>query len=132
MKNRAKCKLCNSIIESSFPGDVVYCECGEICVFNGDGMDMAPFGSPHFMRVDDRGNEIVVRYHQVQPEVNADEQPEEEPKDLGFSEAVQELQRLIDLDEQFLKQGNNAPVSRYDLSIYMLYIVKIFKSIRNE
>ena len=132
MKNRAKCKLCNSIIESFHPTDHVICKCGEIELNGGDGMYAKANDFKNFVRVDDRGNEIVVRYHQVQPEVNADEQPEEEPKDLGFSEAVQELQRLVDLDEQFLKQGNNAPVSRYDLSIYMLYIVKIFKSIRNE
>ena len=35
MRNRAKCKLCNDIIESTDNKDVIDCKCGEISVMGG-------------------------------------------------------------------------------------------------
>ena len=62
MKNRAKCKLCSSIIESVNVHDYVECSCGEIAIDGGDeyhktyARDYA-----NFLRVDDEGNEIIVK-----------------------------------------------------------------------
>ena len=59
MKNRAKCKLCQDIIEVS-NNDTVSCNCGEI--FVEGTADMMRCGAKHwenFLRIDDEGNEIV-------------------------------------------------------------------------
>ena len=131
MKNRAKCTLCNSIIESFHPTDHVICKCGEIELNGGDAMYAKANDFKNFVRVDDRGNEVVVSYHHIKPKSQADEEPHEKPKCLIDGEAIQELQSLIDLDEQFLEQEENSLVSRWDLKNYMLHVIKIFKSIQN-
>lgn len=35
MRNRAKCKLCNDLIESIYRHDFVTCKCGEISIDGG-------------------------------------------------------------------------------------------------
>lgn len=61
MKNKAKCKLCESVIESLSEKDHVTCKCGEISVDGGDAMRCAAKNFENFLRVDDEGNEIVVK-----------------------------------------------------------------------
>ena len=60
MQNRAKCKLCNSVIESFHSTDYVQCKCGHISVSGGDAMYCAANDWANFMRVDDAGNEVIV------------------------------------------------------------------------
>lgn len=59
MKNRAKCKKCESIIESKFDGDYVSCKCGEISVSGGNNFGCAAADWANFFRVDDVGNIII-------------------------------------------------------------------------
>ncbi len=61
MQNRAKCKLCQSVIESLNEKDYVTCKCGEISVDGGEAMRCAAKNFDNFLRVDDDGNEIVVK-----------------------------------------------------------------------
>lgn len=75
MINRAKCKLCNKIIESHLPDEMVMCPCGTIGV--GDGQAMRTYCkdnrySEYFVRVDDLGNEIAVKYSQEPNDVKGD------------------------------------------------------------
>ena len=61
MRNRAKCKLCNEIIESFHRGDLVTCKCDEIAIAGGsEKLDAFAKNWANFMRVDDEGNEIIV------------------------------------------------------------------------
>lgn len=66
LKNRAKCKLCKSVIESFHSFDYVVCKCGEISVSEGESMKCGAKDFQNFVRVDDDGNEVVVsiRDHQ--------------------------------------------------------------------
>lgn len=125
-RNRAKCKLCSSIIESHFEGDVAVCACGAITVFGGESMDMAPFGSPNFMRVDDLGNEVLVQYRDIQADKQSEEDMNHHQEYTSYKEAVNELQRLIDADEHFVKNGDDSPIRRCDLLQYMNRIINIF------
>ena len=62
MRNRAKCKLCQEIIESFHRLDDVTCKCGEISITGGnDYLGTAANDYNNFMRVDDEGNEIMVK-----------------------------------------------------------------------
>jgi hypothetical protein len=58
MKNRARCKKCNDIIESKFRHDFVSCKCGAIFVDGGN--DYFRYGGDleSFERLDDNGNTI--------------------------------------------------------------------------
>ena len=131
MKNRAKCKLCHSIIESHFSGDVMYCKCGAISVFGGDSMDMAPFGSPNFLRIDEQGNEVVVSYKRIDGEKEANDPVEQPPEYFTAEDHVKYLERLLELDEDFLDKGHNQPMSRVEVIQYMRYIVKLFKGMKH-
>lgn len=62
MKNRAKCKLCKDILESFHRYDYVTCKCGEISISGGrDTLECSAKDWSNFLRVDDEGNEIVVK-----------------------------------------------------------------------
>lgn len=61
MMNRAKCKLCKSIVESIHSEDYVECKCGEIYVASGDEMLCGANKWENFLRVDQDGNEIIVK-----------------------------------------------------------------------
>ena len=61
MRNRAKCKKCGDVIESYHASDLVMCKCGEIEVDGGEAMKCAARDFVNFVRVDDKGNEIVVK-----------------------------------------------------------------------
>lgn len=62
MKNRAKCKLCQSMIESLHRDDYVECSCGEIAIAGGpDSYHVSYRDIGNFMRIDDEGNEIIVK-----------------------------------------------------------------------
>lgn len=61
MRNRAKCKLCQSIIESYHRHDYVTCKCGEISVDGGlEYFKCSANDFSNFIRIDDEGNEIIV------------------------------------------------------------------------
>lgn len=62
MRNRAKCKLCNEILESFHQHDYVSCKCEEIAIDGGQSYFRA-FAKDwaNFLRVDDEGREIEVR-----------------------------------------------------------------------
>ena len=136
MKNRAKCKLCNSIVESFHPTDHVICKCGEIELNGGDAMYAKANDFRNFVRVDDLGNEITVRYeNKKSPDIGTEndggQEDENEPKDTTHAEAVKELHYLLECENELIKDGVNSYVTRTDLYYYMLRILKIFKSMKD-
>ena len=63
MRNRAKCKLCSTTIESTHRHDYVSCACGEISIDGGqDYCRCLARNYSNFLRIDDEGNEIVVKF----------------------------------------------------------------------
>lgn len=127
MKNIAKCKLCSSIIESHFMGDVVTCKCGEITVYDGAAMRMECRNIENFLRVDDLGHEIVVTY--VDKHNDSKENKPINQQLEGISKA-----ELIDFLEHKVKQFANLPdhvklshVTCVDLYDFMLDVVNILK-----
>jgi hypothetical protein len=62
MRNRAKCKLCNDILESFHVNDRVECSCGEISITGGQhAFECAYRNISSFIRLDDNGKEIEVK-----------------------------------------------------------------------
>lgn len=59
MRNRAKCRRCDDIIESTHRHDFVTCKCGEIAVDGGQAYFRAAAKNfENFIRLDDEGNEV--------------------------------------------------------------------------
>jgi hypothetical protein len=114
MRNIAKCKLCESIVESTHEKDYVTCKCGEISVDGGELMRCAAKNFTNFIRVDDEGNEIVVKV------IDSPKPTKEE-----LINYLDEMRKSI---EQLPTNALLTPVTQYDLAAALLLIHSIFKA----
>jgi len=138
MKNRAKCKLCQTVIESFHDTDYVLCKCDEISVSGGLKMECSAIDWSNFLRVDDQGNEIVVsvkdksskNYEQVEcggintcndvkPLYN--ENPTREDK-------IKMLDDMLATYQNLSPKALEAPITGYDLTSALLIVSSILKS----
>jgi hypothetical protein len=129
MRNRAKCKKCQTVIESFFRQDFVKCSCGEIYVDGGtDFMKCGATDFSNFLRVDDEGNEIVVKV--VNPNKEEDkiipEIPKEVPKPQK-KELIGMLESMIGNLEKLPTSVMNQPITHYDHLAALLLIKEIFQ-----
>lgn len=119
MRNRAKCKLCQSIIESFHSSDLVLCKCGEISVDGGDGLKCAAKDWSNFLRVDDEGNEIIVKIKGVENEIDdAQNDKAEKPTKNDILKAIESTMHNL---ENLPQAAMLSPLTHYDyISILML------------
>jgi len=123
MKNRAKCKLCLSIIESFHSEDHVQCKCSHIAVFGGDSLRCSAIDWGNFLRVDDEGNEICVKTSQdtkENPEINV---TKPNKKDL-----LKMLKDMGDLIENLPPQAMNASITHYDFWSLIVLVSSILET----
>jgi len=123
MKNRAKCKLCQSIIESFHPTDYVLCKCGEISVDGGDALRCAAKDFRNFLRVDDEGHEIIVtvKSEDVNP-LYTDEKP------MDREEKIKMLDDLIKSYDNLPTHAMTAPITNYEFSAFLTLLSSILRS----
>jgi len=122
MRNRAKCKLCNSVIESFHKGDYVNCKCGEISVFGGsDEMRCSANEWANFLRVDDKGNEIVVT-------VKGDDKPVEAISKPNRNDLLGMLDDMAKSIEGLPQQAMSMPVTNYDLLSLLLLLSALLRA----
>lgn len=131
MINRAKCKLCQSIIESHLSDEIIYCKCGEIAVCDGPAMRMLPLGSKNFVRVDDMGNEIVVQY--IASEDGKEDQKSADYKDkqISVKEAIEALEGSINYNQQLPVHEKYSFVTCAEMTEYLKSIVNILRSLQS-
>ena len=123
MRNRAKCKLCKTIIESVQYADYVVCKCGEIGL-DGGGEKFSVYANDfhNILRIDDEGNEITVTVKEGP--VPTDTKPPKPNKD-----------ELLLLMDEMIKNIENLPpnamhtyVTHYDLCSALLLISSILRA----
>lgn len=128
MRNRAKCKLCNSVIESFHRHDYVTCSCEEIAVDGGNDYHKCMAKNwDNFLRLDDLDNIII-------PKII--EKPEEKPKEEIIKEVLQPtkqdliklLDNMIETYENLPSNAMSQPPTHYDLLSFALVIRSIFKT----
>lgn len=136
MKNRAKCKLCNTIIESFHSTDYVICKCDEIAVDGGDALLCYAKDFSNFLRVDDEGNEIIVK--EKVPETTksstelsgrqgpylVNEQKPPTPRD----ELIKELEGMIQTIENLPERALYQPVTQCELASVLMLLSAILRS----
>ena len=134
MKNRAKCKLCSSLIEIFHSEDYVLCKCGGIGVGGGDAMYTSANDYANFLRIDDEGNEIPVKY-QIKNEIDCKASENNTGDDDISGNNPMGKQEFIDMIDMMIKNFGNlpdhakyAPVTHADLMNFMLLVSMIFKS----
>lgn len=124
MKNRAKCKLCNSIIESFSRTDYVSCKCGEIAIEGGDQLyktyarDFA-----NFLRIDDEGNEIIVKVEskdKIEPvEINT------KPSKHELLEMLDEMRKAV---ERLPQDAMFTPITHADFCSLIMLLSSILRA----
>ena len=126
MRNRAKCKLCKSELESVAFSDVVSCECGEISIWGGlQELKVMARDYKNFLRLDEKGNEI---------EVKVIDKPKEEEETVMNEEKQPELTReqKIEMVDAMLKYYDDLPghallssPTQYDMKAMFLMIRQV-------
>jgi hypothetical protein len=125
IRNRAKCNLCGDLLESFHRYDLVECKCGEIAIDGGPGL----FGSrakdySNFIRVDDLGNELPVKYQEVQEEKHS----EETPKPLVTrQEKIEILKEMRKSYERLPPNALHLPISHADYYSLLLILESLFE-----
>lgn len=132
MINRAKCKLCLSVIESHLPDEIVSCKCGAISVCDGPAMRMLPLGSPNFIRVDDLGNEIIVKYISEKDAKGNQDAPKDEQCELSVEDAIHALQRSIEYNESLPDHEKCSFVTCDEITTYLKSILNILRNLRKQ
>lgn len=129
MKNRAKCKLCQSIIQSFHTYDYVSCKCGEISIDGGDEvLRVYAKNWENFLRIDDEGNEIVVKVE----EENTNVKPlyiEEKPTRQYLLKMLEDMENQINT---LPPEAMNISVNHHDFSALLTLLNLIFKSENQE
>jgi len=126
MKNRAKCKLCGSVIESFHDTDYVVCECGHISVDGGESMRCAALDFSNFIRLDDDGNEITVKI------LENTGQTKDQEKKLSRNELIDVLEEMTKSIERMPAGAMTAPVTHYDHYALLLLLVSILRDWAEE
>jgi len=115
MRNRAKCKACESIIESLSARDECSCKCGQISVSGGEAMGCAAVDWSNFLRVDDEGNVIV-------PQIK--DKPE-----ITHTDLINELDNLIKRIEEMPQQAMVVSINHYDFVSLLILLSSLFRSL---
>lgn len=114
MRNRAKCKSCESVIESIHERDEVGCACGKISVSGGDKMGCAATDWSIFLRVDDENNVIVPKIQEA-PSITRDD-------------LLAALDDMIHRIEEMPQQAMIISINHYDFVSLLILLSSIFKS----
>jgi hypothetical protein len=123
MRNVAKCKLCKNVIESFHITDFVSCQCGEIAVDGGsDYMRCFAKDFNNFLRVDEQGNEIIVKVIEKEEEGN----PTQLAKKPTKKELVEMLNEMIRNIENLPSYAKTAPINHYDYCSLLILLSSIF------
>lgn len=127
MINRAKCKLCQSIIVSELPNEIVYCKCGEIAVCDGPAMRMWPVGNVNFLRVDDLGNEIIVSYKKEAAKSEEDKQNDDPKECITKGDLIKSFEDALSYTENSPDHEQFSFVTNISLCHHLRALVNILK-----
>lgn len=122
MRNRAKCKLCNSVIESFHATDLVFCTCGEIGVDKGAGMKCIAKDWKNFLRVDDQDNIIIPKVAENEVKEALDT-PKPTKKDL-----LEMLDAMIENIEKLPPYAMHTPINHYDYCSGLILLRELLRS----
>jgi hypothetical protein len=130
VRNRAKCKLCNSELESFAKEDYIECKCGEIAIVGGmDYLGTFARNYTNFLRIDEKNREIGVKYEEKQDKQDGAIDKEEQLHKPTKNELITMLDEMIKAYENLPKHAMLAPVSHADQLSLLMVVSSLFKSI---
>jgi hypothetical protein len=131
MKNRAKCKLCSSIIESHHSTDYIYCKCGEIYVDGGDALRCGAKDWGNFLRIDDDGNEIIIKLKEdssLTPESQETNNTQNTQHKPSKNELLEMLKEMIANIESLPSNAMSSYITHYDYVSLLILLAALFKA----
>lgn len=134
MRNRAKCKLCKSIIESKHRHDYVTCSCGEISIDGGNDYLHCHIATDpaNLICVDDEGNEIIPKKADATVLNDIEEAlPKEISEDVNMGsrrELLSMIDAMIHNIDSMPNQGRFAPVTHSDFAELLSLVAALFRS----
>lgn len=127
MRNRAKCKLCNEVIESFHMHDYVTCKCGEISVDGGQNFFKCSANNwTNFLRVDDEDNEIIPIIQDLDDQEKTTKEPE--PRQLSRKELIDMLQETLKGIERLPDHAMSLPINHYDFYSFGVLVLSILRA----
>lgn len=112
MRNRAKCSLCNDVLESFHLTDYVSCSCGEISIRGGlNRYECYAKDFKNFRRIDDMDNEIEVKVLEEEEEVK----PLDNDLIITKEEVLLAVKEMIANYENLPPHALSAAITGYDL-----------------
>ena len=125
MRNRAKCKLCEDIIESMHQTDLQLCKCNEIGVDGGPGSYHCIASNwQNFIRIDDEGKEIIPEIVEGDKEVASEEVL---TKEVKRERLVEMFKGLIDSYENLPSHAKLNSITHYDMQSALLIMYEIIR-----
>jgi hypothetical protein len=125
MRNRAKCKLCSSILESFHATDLVVCKCGEISISGGNvNLECSAKNWENFLRIDENDHEIVVKVVDKDQKVTP---PQQESGPITREDCIEMLEAMLKNIHNLPPHGLASPISHFDLYSYLTVVLAIFK-----
>jgi hypothetical protein len=129
MRNRAVCRLCNTIIESKHRNDYVTCACGEISLDGGSDSGYIRIIAKDFAnckRIDDEGNEIIFIVK------DKNELDTVEPTKSKRTILIDALRTLIENMNRLPPDAMNSHVTHYDLLSVLLILEELLTDFCKE
>lgn len=121
MRNRAKCKKCESVIESFFAGDYVTCKCGEISV---QGAKRVAGDWENYIALHDDDSEHPVKaVDKPEDAVTQDAGPVPTREDM-----IGMLEDMSKVIEGLPEHAMMSPITHYDFGALITLLVTILRS----
>lgn len=108
--------------------DLVLCSCGEIFVDGGDAMKCGANDWSNFLRLDEQGNEVIVKITEKEVMVKI---PEESAQ-TQLREALEALETLVEHYQELPAQALYAPVTHADLGVVLSLLSLIMRTRNSE
>ena len=132
MRNRAKCKLCEEIIESKAQHDYVICKCGEIGVDGGEAWPRCLARDwRNFIRIDDGDNEVIPTIVDKEPEV-VEEKLEKIADRLTTADHLGAINSMIEAIERLPDHEMIKPITHYDYYSMLLVVREVLRSVGHQ
>lgn len=128
MRNRAKCKLCQAIVESFINNEYVTCKCGQLSVMDGPAMRMEFVDENNVLRLDDEGNEYPIKYQHQSHEKKEKDETSIGAHKLTKDELIAELDSLIKIYNNLPDHAMEQPVTHADHQSLLMILSSIFKA----
>jgi hypothetical protein len=131
MRNRAKCNLCKTIIESYAMGDYVMCPCGEIAIDGGlDKLLTYARSYDNFKRVDDNDHEIDVTVSNSDKLDVPLQSSANNPPSPTIDDFFKAFEELIKVYQNLPKHAMNSPCNHSDILSLLELILASMRALR--